>query len=34
MQNWSNAKLCDAANLVLGAFLFFSPRIFGFEAGA
>jgi hypothetical protein len=33
MQNWSNAKLCDVANLILGAFLFFSPWIFGFEAG-
>ena len=34
MQNWSNANLCDFANLVLGAFLFFSPFIFGFEAGS
>jgi hypothetical protein len=34
MENWSNAKLCDVANLILGAFLFFSPWIFGFEAGA
>ncbi|HVX79149.1 MAG TPA: SPW repeat protein [Bradyrhizobium sp.] len=33
MENWSNAKLCDVANLILGAFLFFSPWIFGFEAG-
>ena len=30
MENWTNAKWCDAANLVLGAFLFFSPWIFGF----
>jgi hypothetical protein len=35
MENWSNAKLCDVANLVLGAILFFSPWMFsGFEAGA
>ena len=34
MQNWSNANLCGGANLVLGAFLFFSPFIFGFEAGS
>jgi len=33
MDNWSNAKLCDVANLILGAFLFFSPWIFGFDAG-
>jgi hypothetical protein len=33
MENWSNAKLCDVANLILGAFLFFSPWIFGFDAG-
>jgi hypothetical protein len=33
MENWTNAKLCDAANLVLGAVLFFSPWMFAFEAG-
>src|ERR1700752_1259173 len=33
MENWSNAKLCDVANLVLGAVLFFSPWMFAFEAG-
>jgi hypothetical protein len=33
MENWSNAKLCDVANLILGAFLFFTPWIFGLEAG-
>ncbi len=33
MENWTNAKLCDVANLILGAFLFFSPWIFGFGAG-
>jgi hypothetical protein len=27
-----NAKLCDVANLILGAFLFVSPWIFGFDA--
>ena len=32
-QNWMNAKLCDVANLILGAFLFVSPWIFGFGAG-
>src|SRR5262249_1590445 len=30
MENWINARLCDVANLVLGAFLFFSPWFFGF----
>jgi hypothetical protein len=33
MESWSNAKLCDVANLILGAFLFFSPWIFVFEDG-
>src|SRR6266404_7368274 len=33
MENWTNAKLCDVANLILGAFLFFSPWMFGFDAG-
>jgi hypothetical protein len=33
MENWTNAKLCDAANLVLGAVLFVSPWMFGFDAG-
>jgi len=33
MQDWTNAKLCDVANLILGAFLFFSPWIFAFETG-
>jgi len=33
MDNWTNARLCDVANLILGAFLFLSPWIFGFEAG-
>ncbi len=34
MNEWTNAKLCDVANLILGAILFFSPWIFAFEAGA
>jgi SPW repeat len=33
MENWTNTKLCDVANLVLGAILFFSPWMLGFEAG-
>lgn len=33
MENWTNAKLCDVANLVLGAVLLLSPWIFGFDAG-
>src|SRR5256885_14950849 len=33
MENWTNAKLCDVANLVLGAVLFVSPWMFGFDAG-
>ena len=33
MDNWNNAKSCDVANLILGAFLFLSPWIFGFDAG-
>ena len=34
MSEWSNAKFCDVANLILGAVLFFSPWMFGFAAGA
>jgi SPW repeat-containing protein len=33
MENWTNAKLCDVANLVLGAILLLSPWLFGFAAG-
>ena len=33
IENWTNAKFCDVANVILGAFLFFSPWIFGFDAG-
>src|SRR6266581_182312 len=34
MENWTNAKMCDVANLILGAVLFVSPWVFGFSAGA
>ena len=34
MENWTSAKLCDVANLVLGAVLFLSPWLFRFDAGA
>src|SRR5712671_493140 len=33
MENWTNAKYCDVANLILGAILFVSPWIFKFYAG-
>ena len=33
MENWTNAKLCDVANLILGALLFVAPWIYGFDAG-
>jgi SPW repeat len=33
MNEWTNAKLCDAANVILGAILFLSPWIFGFAGG-
>jgi hypothetical protein len=33
MENWTNARLCDVANLILGAILFLSPWMFGFDAG-
>ena len=33
MSEWSNAKLCDVANLLLGMILFFSPWLFGLSAG-
>jgi SPW repeat len=33
MENWTNARFCDVANLILGAILFFSPWMFGFGAG-
>jgi hypothetical protein len=31
--NWRNEKVGDVLNLILGAFLFVSPWIFGFAAG-
>ena len=34
MSEWSNAKFCDVANLILGAILLASPWIFGFPRGA
>ena len=33
MENWTNPKLCDVANLILGAILFVSLWMFGFDAG-
>ena len=33
MNEWMNAKLCDVANLVLGAILFIAPWLFAFDAG-
>ena len=33
MENWTNAKLFDVANFVLGAILLLSPWMFGFDAG-
>jgi hypothetical protein len=34
MENWTNAKYCDVANLILGAILFVSPWMFGFAGTA
>jgi heme/copper-type cytochrome/quinol oxidase subunit 3 len=34
MSEWTNARFCDVANLILGAILFFSPWMFAFAAGA
>ena len=33
MKEWSNAKLCDVANLILGIIVFFSPWFFHFATG-
>ena len=33
MNEWSNAKLCDVANLILGGILFVSPWVLGFASG-
>jgi hypothetical protein len=34
MDEWSNTKLCDVVNLILGMIVFFSPWLFGLSAGA
>ena len=34
MNQWTNAKLCDVGNLILGGILFISPWLFSFSAGA
>ena len=34
MSEWTNARFCDVANLILGAILFISPWMFAFAAGA
>jgi SPW repeat-containing protein len=34
MDDWSNVKLCDVVNLILGMVLFFSPWAFDLSAGA
>jgi hypothetical protein len=34
MDDWSNARLCDVGNLILGMVVFFSPWLFGLSAGA
>ena len=34
MDDWSNVRLCDVVNLLLGAVLFFSPWLFGLSTGA
>ena len=33
MENWTNANLCDVANLIPGAVLLVSPWMFSFDAG-
>jgi hypothetical protein len=33
MDDWSSAKLCDVANLILGMILFFSPWLFDLPTG-
>jgi hypothetical protein len=33
MNEWSNAKLCDVANLILGTVLLSSPWLYAFPAG-
>ena len=34
MTDWSNVKLCDVVNLILGMVLFFSPWAFNLSVGA
>ena len=34
MDDWSSVRLCDVANLVLSAVLFFSPWVFDLSTGA
>jgi SPW repeat len=34
MDDWSNIKLCDVVNLILGMVLFFSPWTFDLSVGA
>jgi hypothetical protein len=34
MDQWTNAKLCDVGNLILGGILLFSPWLFHLPAGA
>jgi hypothetical protein len=34
MDDWSNVRLCDVVNLLLGSVLFFSPWLFDLSAGA
>jgi len=34
MNQWPNAKLCDVANLILGAILVASPWMFAFAGGS
>lgn len=33
MKQWTNARLCDVGNLILGAFLFLTPWIFKYPMG-
>lgn len=33
MNEWTNAKLCDVGNLILGAILFLTPWIFNYPSG-
>lgn len=33
LDDWSSARLCDVANLLLGMILFFSPWLFDLSAG-